>query len=48
VHGIVAEWVGLKRWLDASVAQPAIQVTLPDREAAVASCLAKFADGGAG
>ena len=43
IHGIVSEWVGLKRWLDAAVAQPAIQVTLPDRDSIIASYRASAA-----
>ena len=35
VAEIVAEWMDLKKWLDAAVALPAIQATLPDREETV-------------
>ncbi len=42
VPGIVGEWVDVKRWLDAAVAQPAIQATLPDKDATIAGYREKF------
>jgi glutathione S-transferase len=45
VADLIGEWIDLRAWLDACVAQAPIQATLPDRGATIARYRAKFARG---
>jgi hypothetical protein len=40
---LIGEWVDVKRWLDAAVAQPVVQATAPDRDVVVAAYRANSA-----